>query len=235
MSYLPAELMACVCARAMRDGDTVVMGTNAHIPTAAWHLARDSGKPHVRTLVGATGTLDPTTNSVPASGGDQAFLAGSAVLGLATGVHDQLRGFADVIFLGGLQVDAHGRINLAVIGDYARPRLRGPGSIGLSLVATIPRTFLFFETHDPRVFVATVDFISGDVLGAGGELLIVTPLGVLGAAAGERTVKLQSVHPGVNFADIQAATGFPLDPELAVTTMPPTPIELASLRKNSGR
>mgnify|MGYP000981816070 CR=1 FL=1 len=233
MNYSPSELMACVFARALRDGDTMVMGTNAHIPSAAWRLARDSGKPHVRALIGATGTLDPTHESVPASGGDQAFLPGTAVLGLARGVHDQLRGFADVIFLGGLQVDAQGRINLAVIGDYEQPRMRGPGSIGLSLVATIPRAFLFFEKHDPRVFVETVDFISGDVLGADSELLIVTPLGVLGAAAGERTVKLMSVHPGVSFDEIQAATGFPLDPALAVTTVPPSVTELARLRTQS--
>lgn len=230
MDYSSDELMACVFARALRDGDMIVMGTNAHIPTAAWRLARRSGKPQVRALIGATGTLNPTVNHVPASGGDQSFLKGDGVLGLRTGVHDQLRGFADVIFLGGLQVDGRGRINLCVVGDYARPTLRGPGSIGLSLVATIPRTFLFFETHDPRVFVQTVDFVSGNVLAADRELLIVTPMGVLGAAIGDATVNLLSIHPGVDFTDIQTATGFSLD-LTQVTTQPPTQQELVWLRE----
>ena len=230
MDYSSDELMACVFARALQDGDTIVMGTNAHIPAAAWRLARRSGKPHVRALIGATGTLNPSVGDMPVSGGDQSFLKGDGVLGLATGVHDQLRGFADVIFLGGLQVDSRGRINLCVVGDYARPALRGPGSIGLSLVATIPRTFLFFETHDPRVFVQTVDFVSGDVSRADRELLIVTPLGVLGAAVGDTTVNLLSIHPGVDFADIQTVTGFSLDSTPGITN-PPTQRELTWLRE----
>ena len=43
MDYSSDELMACVFARALRDGDTIVMGTNAHIPAAAWRLARPRG------------------------------------------------------------------------------------------------------------------------------------------------------------------------------------------------
>ncbi len=224
------ELMACVFARALRDGDTLVMGTNAAIPAAAWRVARACGKPHVRALIGATGTLDPAAARVPASGADQAFLPGRAVLGLARGVHDQLRGFADVIFLGALQVDGRGRINLAVIGDHARPRVRGPGSIGLSLVATIPRTFLFFERHDPRVFVEAVDFVSGDVPDGGGELLIVTPLAVFGTAPGGRVVELLSVHPGIDLATVRERTGFALPGDEVAITAPPDAAELAALR-----
>ena len=73
----------------------------------------------------------------------------------------------------------------------------------------------------------------GDVLAADRELLIVTPLGVLGAAAGDTTVNLLSIHPGVDFADIQTATGFSLDP-VQVTTQPPTLQELAQLRAQLG-
>jgi len=229
MIFSVRQLMACVFARALQDGDTLVMGTNARIPACAWRLAHACGKRHVRALVGASGTLDPSTPAVPASGADQDFVPGRTVLGLGQGVADQLRGFADVIFLGGLQVDVRGRINLCTVGDYHRPRLRGPGSIGLSLVASIPRTFLFFDSHEPRVFVPEVDFVSGDVLSAGGELLVVTPLGVLGASCGATRLELVSLHPGVGFAEVQARTGFVLDPERAVTTPPPTALERAAL------
>jgi glutaconate CoA-transferase subunit B len=223
--------MACVFARALRDGDTLVMGTNASIPASAWQLAHACGKPRVRALIGATGTLDPTVAKVPASGADQAFLQGRAELGLARGVADQLRGFADVIFLGGLQVDARGRLNLCSVGDYASPRLRGPGSIGLSLVATIPRVFMFFERHDPRVFVESVDFVSGDVPAGGGELLIVTPLAVLGFAAGARRVALHCLHQGITFDEVQQATGFTLAREYAVTTPAPSAAELTAIAR----
>lgn len=230
MSYLCAELMAIVCARALRDGDVIVTGTRATLPSAAYRSAQLLGKPHVRAMIGATGTIDPSVQPVPPSGGDQAFLDGRVTLDLATGVCDQLRGLVDVIFLGALQLDRHGRCNLAVVGDYHRPRLRGPGSIGLSMVGSVKRTFMFFERHDPRVLVERVDFVSGDILGSGGELLVVTPLGVLGALPGARSVELLSVHPGVTFERIQACTGFALNAAAAVPTPVPSAAELAVLR-----
>lgn len=224
------ELMAIVVARALRDGDVVVTGTRATLPSAACGLARLCGKPNVRVLIGATGTLDPEVEPMPTSGGDQAFMRGRVTLDLVTGVADQLRGFADVIFLGGLQLDAEGRCNLAVVGDYARPRLRGPGSIGLSMVASVRRTFMFFARHDARVFVPAVDFVSGTTLGDGRELLVVTPLGVLGSVPQERGVVLKSVHPGVRMATIQDNTGFALDARYCEQTTAPSAEELEALR-----
>ena len=230
MNYKHAELMALVCARALRNGDVIVTGTRATLPSAAYRCAQLLGKPQIRAMIGATGTIDPSVQPVPMSGGDQAFLAGRMTLDLATGVRDQLRGLVDVIFLGALQLDRAGRCNLAVIGDYQRPHLRGPGSIGLSMVGSVKRTFMFFERHDPRVLVERVDFVSGDILRDGGELLVVTPLAVLGSRAGQTGVQLLSVHPGVSFDDVQARSGFTLDRERAATTEPPTSIELTVLR-----
>ena len=230
MNFGRAELMALVCARALRDGDVIVTGTRATLPSAAYRSAQLLGKRRVRAMIGATGTIDPCVQPVPASGGDQAFMAGCVTLDLATGVCDQLRGFVDVIFLGALQLDGEGRCNLAVIGDYQRPTLRGPGSIGLSMVGRVKRTFMFFERHDPRVLVECVDFVSGDILRDGGELLVVTPLGVLGSVVGQAGVALLSLHPGVSFKQMQTRTGFALDRSLAVTTVAPTALELAALR-----
>ena len=230
MNYTRAELMALVCARALHDGDVIVTGTRASLPSAAYRTAQLLGKPRISAMIGATGTIDPRVQPVPASGGDQAFLEGRVTLDLATGVCDQLRGFVDVIFLGALQLDRAGRCNLAVVGDYQRPRLRGPGSIGLSMVGSVKRTFMFFERHDPRVLVEQVDFVSGDILRDSGELLVITPLGVLGSIAGQAGVHLLSVHGGVSFDDIQARTGFALDRERAMTTRLPTSAELVALR-----
>jgi acyl CoA:acetate/3-ketoacid CoA transferase beta subunit len=78
--------------------------------------------------------------------------------------------------------------------------------------------------------VERVDFVSGDILGSGGELLVVTPLGVLGASRGARAVELLSVHPGVTFERIQACTGFALNAAAAVPTPAPSAAELAVLR-----
>ena len=80
------------------------------------------------------------------------------------------------------------------------------------------------------MFAEQVDFVSGDVLAAGGELLIATPLGVLGASAGSDAVDVVTLHPGVSFEDIQALTGFSFTHWQAVTTLAPNAAELAALR-----
>jgi len=61
-----AELMAIVLARALDDGDVVVAGTNGTLPLAACRTAQRCGKPHVRVLIGASGTLDPQVSLAPA-------------------------------------------------------------------------------------------------------------------------------------------------------------------------
>jgi glutaconate CoA-transferase, subunit B len=232
VSYSTAELMAVVLSRALRDGDVMVTGTNAGITRSAARVAQACGKPRVTTVIGAFGTVDPSVDIAPASGGDQTFLPGRLDTSLASVVGDQVRGLADVICLGGLQVDRLGRVNLAVVGSYDRPTLRGPGTVGLSLIATIKRTFLYFVQHDPRTFVETVDFIGGDGLrGDGGGIeLIVTPAAVLGPVADRSRIDLLSVHPGVSFAEVQERTGFALDPSQARETPAPSEQELSALR-----
>jgi glutaconate CoA-transferase subunit B len=232
VSFNTAELMAVVLSRSLREGDVMITGTNAAITRSAAAVAQGCGRPRVVTVIGAFGSVDPSVASAPASGGDQAFIAGRFDTGLASVIGDQVRGLADVICLGGLQVDRRGRINLAVVGDPERPTLRGPGTIGVSLIATIKRTFLYFMDHDPRVFVETVDFLSGEGLrpDGGGIDVIVTPLAVLGPVEDRSRIDLLSVHPGVSFERVQERTGFALDPARAQPTAAPSEAELAALR-----
>jgi glutaconate CoA-transferase subunit B len=156
------------------------------------------------------------------------------VTDLAATLADQVRGLADVICLGGLQVDRGGRVNLAVVGDYARPELRGPGTIGVSLIARLERTFLYFTQHDPRTFVERVDFVGAEGLRGGGRGLevIVTPMAVLGPVEDGGRIDLISIHPGFGFEEVQARTGFELDPARAEVTEAPGEDELAALRSH---
>lgn len=233
MNCAPAELMAIVLARALRDGDVLVTGTNAAIPMTAYRVAQRCGAPRVVALIGAHGTVDPSVPVAPRSGADEDFLAGRFTTSLASAVGDQLRHLVDVIFLGALQVDRRGRCNLAVVGEYDRPRLRGPGTVGLSMVAAVERALLFTTRHDERTFVQTVDFVSAEGLRPEGRgiQLIVTPLAVLGPTPDRRAIDLVSVHPGVPIEAVQARTGFPLDTRNARETEPPSPDELAALRR----
>ena len=231
MNCTTAELMAVVLSRQLVAGDVVVTGTNALIPISACRVAGIMGAPGIVPMIGATGTLAPDCEAIPESGGDQDFVAGRATMGLMRGITDQVRGLADVIFLGGLQVDRKGRCNLCTVGDYAKPRLRGPGTIGLSMIASVKRTFMFFLHHDPRTFVEQVDFVSGEGLRSEGGLeIIVTPLGVFAPNRARNEIELRSIHPGVSFEQIQARTGFALSREGVDTTIAPNERELAALR-----
>ncbi len=234
MSYSPAELMAVVLSRRLREGDVMVTGTNAAITCSAALVARGCGRERVRTIIGAFGTIEPYVEIVPASGADQSFLPGRVVTDLISTLGDQVRGLADILCLGGLQVDRAGRVNLAVVGDYARPELRGPGTIGVSLIARFERTFLYFTEHDPRTFVEQVDFVGAQGLRPGGRgvEVIVTPMAVLGPVEDGSRIDLVSINPGFDFEGVQARTGFELDPARAVPTEPPSEAELAALRSH---
>jgi glutaconate CoA-transferase subunit B len=227
-----AELMATVLSRLLSDGDVVITGTNSSIPTAAYRLAQRTRAPGIVAISGGLGTVDPTAASVPASSGDPDMLAGRFRIPLPDVVRAEVRGLIDVIFLGALQVDRRGRCNLVVVGDYDAPRLRGPGTLGLSLIATVPRTLVFLTRHDERTLVESVDFVSAEGLRQDGSGIqaVVTPLAVLVPSPERDELRLASVHPGVSLDEVRRRTGFELDGSAVPQTEPPSAQELAALR-----
>src|SRR5262249_44062982 len=70
------------------------------------------------------------------------------------------RGFVDVGFMGGAQIDQYGNINTTVIGDYARPKVRLPGTGGANDIASLCREVIIVTAHEKRRFVPRVDFIT---------------------------------------------------------------------------
>jgi glutaconate CoA-transferase subunit B len=228
-----AELMSVVLSRQLSDGDVVITGTNAAIPAGAYRMAQKLGAPTLTGISGGLGTVDPTAAVVPPSSADQDLLDGLFNIPLPEIVRMEVGRRIDVIFLGALQVDRRGRCNLAAVGPYDAPTLRGPGTLGLSLVAVVPKTLMYITRHDPRTFVESVDFLSAEGLRPDGAGLqaIVTPLAVLGPAAGGEEVGLISVHPGVSIEEVVARTGFDLEVEGVGETPAPSAEELAVLRE----
>jgi glutaconate CoA-transferase subunit B len=135
----------------------------------------------------------------------------------------------DVFCAGGIQIDAYGNCNLVCVGERERPKLRGPGSVGLPFLPAVGRTVIHTLAHDPRTFVERVDFVSG----AGDHAeLVVTPLATLDFDPETRRMRLASTHPGVSVGDVVAATGFELVlPRSVQETPPPTAEELAEIRR----
>ena len=129
-------------------------------------------------------------------------------------------GLIDVAFLGGAQIDRHGNLNTTVIGDYANPKVRLPGSGGACEIAIHAKQILVIMRQAQRSFVERLDFRtspghSGDPAHdaargwhGSGPTSVVTDLGTYAfdAATGEMT--LVTLHPGVTLDDVRANMGW---------------------------
>ena len=148
----------------------------------------------------------------------------------------------DVFFVGGLQVDRRGNLNLFGVPDEQGGwKLRGPGSIALATMSTYCRGYyLIMPRHDPRTFVERVAVISalGDRaererlrFPGGGPRLLLSPLGVFDFDD-EGDLRVRSLHEGVTADAVKEATGFTLSvPDDVPTTDPPSEDELRLLRE----
>ena len=101
------------------------------------------------------------------------------------------RGYIDVGFMGGAQIDQYGNLNSSFIGNPQRPATRLPGTGGGNDIASLTQMIVAMK-HEKRRFVRKVDFITSPGFLAGGEsrreaglrtggmFRVVTDLGVLG-------------------------------------------------------
>jgi glutaconate CoA-transferase subunit B len=241
-TYTASELLAVMSARLLRDGQVVFAGVG--IPLLAATLAQRLHAPGLTILfeggtIGAfvePGKLPPSTNEQRCSRRANMVLSSTDVLLLLQ------RGYVDVGFMGGAQIDQYGNLNSSFIGDPQHPVSRLPGTGGGNDIASLTQMIVAMK-HEKRRFVKTVDFVtspgflSGDSsrcdkgLIAGGMYRVVTDLGILGFDEVSKRMKLLTLHPGIAADQVQQNTGFELSiaADLGITD-PPTENELAVLR-----
>src|SRR5512136_472602 len=124
--YTPAELMIVNAARLLKDGDRVFVGVGQ--PNLACNLARRTHAPNL-VMIYEAGVVGAKPARLPLSIGDPTLVSGALSV---CSMYDLFafylqRGFVDVGFMGGAQIDRYGNINATVIGDYAHPKVRLPG------------------------------------------------------------------------------------------------------------
>ncbi|HEY1375870.1 MAG TPA: CoA-transferase, partial [Gemmataceae bacterium] len=158
MSYTAIELMICCAARALEDGRTVAVGTG--VPCAAAMLAQRTHAPNLVVLFEAGGVA-PQLPTMPISVGDsRTFYRGVMATSMADVMQFAQRGMIDYTFLGGAQIDAFGNLNSTVIGDYAKPKVRFPGSGGACDLASLCWRTLVVTQQNPKRFVERLDFLT---------------------------------------------------------------------------
>ncbi len=219
--------MAGALARLLRDGETVFFGVASPLPMVAALLARRLHAPNLVMLTIPGGVnAEPTT--LPISTVDPKLLVGATSFVTLADIFDlSARGRLDTAFLGGVQIDRTGRINLSAIGDPRRPKVRLPGGAGsAALMPTARRTILWRTRHDTRTFVAELPFVTA----TGNVDRVVTPLCVLRRQDG--ILDVESIHPFSRPEAVVAATDFPVTAGPGTPlTPPPTADELALLRE----
>lgn len=237
-----SELLAIMSARLLQDGQVVFAGVG--IPLLAASLAQRLHAPGLTILfeggtIGAyvePGQLPPSTNEQRCTRRANMVLASTDVLLLLQ------RGYVDVGFMGGAQIDQYGNLNSSFIGPPERPTTRLPGTGGGNDIASLTRMIVAMK-HEKRRFVEQVDFVTSPGflaggnsrreggLATGGMYRVVTDLGLLGFDEQSKRMTLLATHPGVSADQVQANTGFKLmiAPDLSIT-QPPDDNELAVLR-----
>jgi len=237
-SISKGHIVAAAMSHALRDGDVVVVGANSLLPMAAARLAQLTHAPNLSLIAGASGGVNTLLEPLVPSSGDYSNLVAEAVLTFPEVLMIHMGGKADVFFAGGIQIDQRGNCNLVRVGPAEEPILRGPGSAGTPWATSARRTILYTTTHNTRLFVPKVDFVS--LAGwpeemqswSKGPSMVFTPLAAMDFTD-EGVIRLASVHPGVTVDEIKQNTSFDLVmPEGDIPTTPiPTDEEMRLMRE----
>ncbi|OLF15436.1 CoA-transferase subunit beta [Actinophytocola xanthii] len=243
MSWTTDEMMSVEAARSLVGHVSCFVGIG--LPSTAANLARRVHNPDL-VLIYESGAVGAKPTRLPLSIGDGELAeTADAVVSVPEIFNYWLQpGRIDVGFLSAAQLDRYANLNTTFIGgDYAHPRVRLPGSGGAPEIAASCREVFIMVRQSPRTFVERLDFVTSVGFGAGhdareklglrgrGPVRVVTDVGVLEPDPVTRELTLTRVHPGVDVADVRAATGWELKvaPSLEVTE-PPTEEELTVLR-----
>src|SRR5271163_521100 len=189
--HTASEMLAILSARQLKEGQVVFAGVG--VPLLAATLAQRLGCSGLTILfeggvIGAfvePGKLPPSTND------QRCTKHANMVLGSADVLLLLQRGYVDVGFMGGAQIDQYGNLNSSFIGPPAAPRTRLPGTGGGNDIASLTNMIVAMK-HERRRFVANVDFITSpgflrggtsraaSGLTAGGMFRVITELAVFG-------------------------------------------------------
>jgi glutaconate CoA-transferase subunit B len=241
MDYTANELMVCQAARQLGDGQVVFVGIG--LPNLACNLARRLHAPNL-VLIYESGAVGAAPERLPISIGDPALVTNSlSVCSMFDIFSYYLQGgLIDVGFLQGSQIDRFGNLNTTVVGDYAHPSVRLPGSGGACEIAILAKKVVVIAPQSRRSFPAKIDFITspGFVDGpdarrrlrmpGGGPAAVITDLGCYEFRDAEMV--LASLHPGCTVEQVRENIGW--DVEIAAdlqATEPPRAAELRIIRE----
>jgi glutaconate CoA-transferase subunit B len=243
LGYSASEIMIAASARLLGGVRNCFVGVG--LPNIVCNLAQRTVAPELQ-LVYESGVFGARPERLPLSIGDPTLATGSTAI---TSMFELFAfylqaGLIDVAFLGAAQIDRFGNINTTVIGDYADPKVRLPGSGGACEIAIHARRILVIMRQGTRSFVERIDFRtspghSGDPAHdaargwwGSGPTNVVTDLGTYGFDERTGEMTLRSLHPGVTRERIREHMAWePAVVDDLGETEPPTQEELRLIRE----
>src|SRR5689334_9554758 len=232
-----AEVCAVAIAECFRGDGEILANPIGTLPMIGGRVAKATFEPF---LVMTDGEALRVENPIP---------VGVAAPEKVVGSWNPYRTMFDVVWsgrrhvmMGASQLDKFGNQNFAFIGSHEAPRTQLLGMRGAPGNTINDITSYWIPAHTTRVFVPSVDVVSGvgydrarDLGPVAGRFhhlgRVVTNLGVLDFETPDNRLRLRSVHPGVTVDDVVAATGFELAINGSVTeSRLPTDEELDWIR-----
>ncbi|GAA3816913.1 CoA-transferase subunit beta [Amycolatopsis tucumanensis] len=226
MSATRAEIAVVAVAELFRGDGEIVASPMGYIPSLGAKLARLTFEPDLLLSDGEAYLIDVEGNVE----GWQPFRKM-----LDTIVPHGRRH----VVMGANQIDRFGNQNISAIGDHARPTKQLLGVRGAPGNTANHRTSYWVPRHSPRVFVESVDIVSGvgydNAAKAGLKYhdvhRVVTNLGVFDFATPDHSMRAVSLHPGVTPEEVATASGFEIDLSGAGVSREPTDEELRLIRE----
>jgi len=152
------EFLAVQLARDLRDSEKAIIGTNSDIQVAACNLARRMHAPSLWWISGPGGMVNADDPVIRPTADYENIANSEALLDLPLMIDfiDWKIHFFDFAILGALQIDKFGNINTVCVGPHEKPRLRGPGTVGISALCGLSRRFyVMMLRHERGAFVGT--------------------------------------------------------------------------------
>jgi acyl CoA:acetate/3-ketoacid CoA transferase beta subunit len=237
--FTRAEICALAIAETFRGDGEILASPIGILPAVGARLAKLSFEPDLLLTDGVA-----------------ALLANVQPLGGAPGPEPVVEGWLpyrsvfDVVWsgrrhvvMGATQIDRYGNQNIACIGPFERPKAQLLGMRGAPGNTLNHPTSYWVPNHSKRSFVEQVDVVSGVGYDRAAELgalasrfheirRVVSNLGVFDFRTPDHSMRLVSVHPGVQVENVLENTGFELViPGAVPETRAPDDEELRILRE----
>ncbi|MFC3106536.1 CoA-transferase subunit beta [Undibacterium arcticum] len=237
-----AELLIVTCAEVWRDNGELLASGIGTLPRLAAGLAKLTHSPEVLLTDGEAYLIE---EPIPLGPRPADYVVRAAGWMPFSRVFDCVwSGYRHALTMP-TQIDRFGQANISCLGaDYDKPKTQLLGARGFPGNSINHLNSYLVAAHNTRVFVAAeVDMVAAvgynparRTPGMRGDFIdlrhIVTDLCVLDFQGPDHAIRVRSLHPGVTFEEVQAATGFALlrAPDIGVTPLP-DPAQLAIIRQ----